>query len=367
MAERPAGDGGGAAAVGGLQEVGQGAHAGALADGGQGGGLGFLGEAGLGFRGCGCGSSSGSGSGRGRRELGGDERGRPVDVGRAAGQGGLLAPDPLGYQVSELLEPFPGPGGGHQERDGIEPCFRQQPSEVLRDRFGVRRGQLVALVEDDDQRLLVVVQLLEVALVPGSVGILLGIRDEQQQIRCRGRAVGLVAMRPHGRIVVRQVDQHQRCQLGLGAPMRSVQQRAPQGPVVGGDSDAVQQGAGPVGPIGIPNTRQARGRGGPDRPDRRQIEPDQGIEQRRLAAPGRPRDGGDDVIGRQRDALVHPQQDAAHFGGDRSGEPVLGVLQEVFEGCQAGGEGARVRRAARLCPFRPGIAFPVRFGIDFHP
>src|SRR5690606_23712777 len=189
------------------------------------------------------------------------------------------------------------------------------------------------LVDDDEHRLVAVLQLAQVALVQHVVGVLLRVDDPDQQVDERQEPVDELGVAGRDRGVVGQVEQHEAAQVGLvGAGERRVAQEAP---LAGGVEEA-----GPGGARRTPDARGGLRRRRPDDADVGARGPGEGVEQGGLAGAGPPDERDDGVVDAELEALDDPHEigagAVAHLAVETAARPVDGVTDLLHPSAQLG-------------------------------
>jgi hypothetical protein len=189
---------------------------------------------------------------------------RRLDVGGQARDGGRALAGAAVDRRAQLRQAGAGPGRHGVHRQGRQAVGAQQPLQVGSARVHGAIGERVGLVEHDLHHAGMAGHGLQVAVVPGGVGVLLGVDDPDQQVRQLEHPLDLDAMRAVDRVEVRQVEEHQALRRAAVAVMAAR------------DLEPVQQRIGDLAP-----DRGRRGRGHrPPPPGRHELVAGERVEER---------------------------------------------------------------------------------------
>ncbi len=273
--------------------------------------------------------------------------------------GGLLVGDPaddLGAQLGDAVA-LAGAGGDH--RNLAQPVLVEQPADVLEHRGAPVGGHGVDVVEHDHRDVGVAGQWREVAVVDGRVGVLLGVEHPHEQVGELDDPVDLEVMRDLGGVVVGQVEQdhtvHVVVRAGPGDEAGRVEHRVARGLVPRGDAEPLEQLLGALTP---PYAGGGPGGGGAAYAHRRQLQPGQRVERRRLARAGGAGDRDHGVVGREPQPARRPLDDLARLVDGLVVQAAPGRLDRRLEGFDASAEirTARDEPAGTLEQGRHGLS-----------
>ena len=254
-----------------------------------------------------------------------------ADVGGEAGAGHRPARDGVGQPLPELVDPCPGAGRGGEDGGTRDSVALHEASEVGAAPRDVLGGEPVGLVEDDHGHRLVRVEGGDVVVVQPGIGVLLRVRDPDEEVDELEDPLGLDPVAGLQGVDVRQVEEDEPVE-GAELPTGAVAVDDVPRP----DTEPVEELAGRRGPP----DRGRRGRG------RRSahahpghVGPDEGVEEGGLAAAGRPGEGHDGVAADEGGALPHLRDDLAGAVRPRGGQLVApridGRGQRVGRGREA--------------------------------
>ena len=225
---------------------------------------------------------------------------RALDRGPALGHG--LGED----RLETVHSPARDRGGGHD--DGVLDTFATEQPVQVRDALGQLLGlQPIGLVEHEDRHCLVAGQVGHVAAMRGGVGVLLRVEHPHDEVGDLDQPVGLgVGQRPDG-VVVGQVEQDQSVELALAL----VQGTGPGEAVAPLDLQPVEQRA---RALQAPDAGVSTRRGRAAHTCRRQLQPGDRVEQRRLTASRASGERDHGVVGGELEPVTGAQQQLPRVG-----------------------------------------------------
>ena len=258
-----------------------------------------------------------------------EQRGsRHVQIGTNAAEIRRSCAHLLGEDGAQVGDSAIGASGDRQHGHRPQAVLDEQPPEVG-DAGGFSLDvEEIDLVEDHEHDVVVTVESPQIQLVQDVVGVLLRVDDPDEQVNEPDEAVDLHSVLDRRRVEVRQIEQDETVEVVVG---RHVQLAVTGDLVASRNVEPIEKCGCALAP---PDARQRRVGRRTAHSYRRQVEPDEGVEQGRLPAAGSARESDDRVLARQLQPLAGARHQRASRVDRRSVESSLGAAYGAVEGVQ---------------------------------